>query len=142
MTFTSPEGHHGRLSLAGTVVSGHLHLVKAPRVQPGEGQAVLRGWDVPHCPAVRGVGDLLRDQGRRCRAGGRLGFSPALSSEAFMTGCVSIRATLPACKGRRCLQPDFAKLRDSLISKTNHQAPRCFLDPRGFLSPVLSAGPL
>lgn len=38
---TGAEGHHGRLSLAGAVVSSHLHLVEAPRVQPSEGQAVL-----------------------------------------------------------------------------------------------------
>lgn len=41
LTFTSPEGHHGRLSLAGAVVSSHLHLVEASRIQPGERQAVL-----------------------------------------------------------------------------------------------------
>lgn len=52
-------------------MGGHLHLVEAPGVQPGERQAVLRGRDVPHCPAVRGVGDLLRDQGRRRKAGGQ-----------------------------------------------------------------------
>lgn len=84
LPFTGAEGDHGRLSLAGTVVSSHLHLVEAPRVQPGEGQAVLRGWDIPHCPAVRGVGDLLRDQCTHCRAGDRLGFLWALSSETLL----------------------------------------------------------
>jgi len=140
LTFTSAEGHHGRLSLAGAVVSSHLHLVEAPRVQPGEGQAMLRGWDVPHHPAVRGVGDLLRDQRRRCKAGDRLGFLPGPSSETVTTGCASTRATFLACKGGRSFQPDAAKMKDSGFGRPRHQTPRCFLDPRGSLSPVLSVG--
>ena len=58
-TLTSSEGDHGRLAFACTGVGCHLHFIQAPRVESGEGQAVLAGWNARDGPVVRGVCDLL-----------------------------------------------------------------------------------
>lgn len=52
------EGDHGRLALASTVVGCHLHFVQASRVKPGQGEAVLVGWNARNDPVIRGVRDL------------------------------------------------------------------------------------
>ena len=53
------EGDHSCLALASTVVGCHLHFVQASRVKPGQGEAVLVGWNARNGPVVRGVRDLL-----------------------------------------------------------------------------------
>lgn len=126
LSFTSAEGHHGCLSLASTVVSSHLHLIEAPRVQPGEGQAVLRGWDIPHSPAVRGVGDLLRDQCRCCRAWGRLGFLWAQSSDTLLVSCVPTTFTFSSFLAKEGDVSSVILQSNSGISRTTHPSPRVF----------------
>lgn len=54
------EGDHSCLALASTVVGCHLHFVQASRVKPGQGEAVLVGWNARNGPVVRGVRDLLK----------------------------------------------------------------------------------
>lgn len=71
---TSSEGDHGCLAFACTVVSCHLHFVQAPRVESGEGQAVLAGRYAGDGPVVGGVCDLLEKAA---------GVRPGISAQSF-----------------------------------------------------------
>ena len=58
-TFACPEGHHGGLSQASTVLSRHLYLVQTGWLQLGQGQLVEKPRDTAAGPLTWRVLNLI-----------------------------------------------------------------------------------